>query len=225
MAVKTEAGKELLIKSELLQPDIVQRYTKKLRLHKGAQIRTDHKDAIEFFKRRVSKDTRFGKGRINELFKKQYYKQIDPEALFTGRMYLFNYQAEMDDLWDALPLTFMFGRYKSNDGFTILQGLNLHHLPPTLRAKLLLELLKLKTSKGKSEKTRLKLSWQMIKSVSKSKAYMACVRSYRIDRIKSNMAEIGYNSWSVVTFLQIARFVQGNRKQAYADSLNKIQQA
>ncbi len=222
---RPEEGEELLKRSEQKSPDLVKRYIKKLRLAKGTQLKVDSLDALKFFQRAIPKTTRIGQGAVRELIVNNTYKRVGAGNIFTGRMYLYQYDALWKDqlnYWDSLPLVFFFGQFRSKAGKQILQGLNLHYLPPAYRAKLLLELLKLKTGKSKSPKARLRLSWEAVRAVSKSKACMAAVHNYRVDHIKSKLTQIDYMHWQIVAFLQVAQWQKSSRGNVYKDSLARI---
>jgi hypothetical protein len=63
---------------------------------------------------------------------------VKADKVKIGRMYMFSYDAKWKDklpYWDAFPLIFPIDFKK--DGFL---GINLHYLPPVLRAKLMDEL-------------------------------------------------------------------------------------
>lgn len=220
---KLVKGDELLTKGELENsPDLVRRYIRKFREANGPGAQRHTKESAEWFYKRVAKDFNVRNQR-KQLFETTAYRKRGAGAIEIGRMYLYHYDA-IDEggklpYWDMFPLVFFFNRSTSKAGKALLHGLNLHYLPPRLRYKLFLELLKLKTSKKYTPRAKLRLQYETIKAASASGYYAPCVKTYRVDHIKSHMVEIPANDWEICTFLNIDQWVKGTRNQVYKDAL------
>lgn len=210
----------LLKKGEAQAPDLVKNFTARWRLATGGKLDEFSVEALKWFQREVSKNTKVNG---NRLFTDQSnYKKIEGGGAMIGKMYLYKYKAVDTGIWDALPLVFFFNMSTSNDGYSLLHGVNVHYLPLPLRTKFLLELMKLKTSKKKGAKARLRMTWNLIKGVSKSNAYKGAVHTYRVDRIKSQLIEIPMYNWNVVNYLRIAKFQNGNEQDAFNQTSRRI---
>ena len=87
-------------------------------------------------------------------------------------------------------------------------GLNVHYLQPNQRAALYKALMKLKTTKGISERTRLRMEWETIKTVAGAKIAETAIHAYRADRFVSRVVEIPAEDWIVAVFLRTERWVK-----------------
>ena len=220
---KLAHGDHLLTKGELENtPDLVRRYIRKFREANGVNAQRHTKESTLWFQKRVSKDFNVRTQR-KQLMETDAYRHRGAGAIEIGRMYLFHYDA-IDEggklpYWDMFPVTFFFNKSVSKAGKPLLHGLNLHYLPPKLRYILLMELLKLKTSKGYTPKTRLRLQYEAIKRASQTGVFAPCVKTYRVDHVMSHMTEINANDWEIVTFLNIDQWVKGSRNEVYKDAI------
>ena len=121
-----------------------------------------------------------------------------------GNLYMFFYDPKTKDTlpyYDAFPLVFPF--QKTENGFI---GLNMHYLSYRLRVVLLDNLLKFKNTKGLDETTKLRYSWQMIKSISKHKLAEHCVKSYLTDHLVTQMKMITPTNWTTAMMLPVESF-------------------
>ena len=136
-----------------------------------------------------------------------------------GGMYHFFYNPKHKDTlpyYDRFPLVIVLGPAES--GFL---GLNLHYLPPVLRAKFLDALLEVTNNKRYDESTKFKLSYNMLQRISKMKYYKACIKHYLTSHVISKFARIPAPEWEIAVFLPTADFA-GNKNKIYADSRKKI---
>ena len=115
-----------------------------------------------------------------------------------GKMYMYIYDAKHKDklpYYDAFPLVIMLG--PAERGF---YGLNLHYLPPVLRAKLLDAVLGSAKS-GIPEK------------------YIAPARKrYLTTQVRSRFALVEKPEWEIATFLPMADFRGTSVDKVYKDS-------
>lgn len=144
----------------------------------------------------------------------------DRQDAIIGNMYLFSYDAKHKDTlpyWDRLPLIFPFKKVKG--GF---YGINLHYLPPRLRARLMDALYEHTNNNRYDETTKINLSYQLLKSVSKMRYFKPCVKMYLDSHVKSNFMYIYPSEWDIAIFLPLARFQKRTANRVYADSEKSI---
>ena len=142
--------------------------------------------------------------------------------IVTGNMYLFAYDPKTkEDLpyYDRFPLVFPFRRVK--DGF---YGINMHYLPPLLRAKLMDALYDTVNNDKMDETTRLRINYRILQSAAKFRYFEPCVKHYLNNHVKTRFLMVDPKQWDVALFLPLERFVKANRLKVYADSKNKIYQ-
>ena len=161
--------------------------------------------------------------KIKSLNEKSFFKG-DPSRLVSkpilGSMYMFFYFPKThEDLpfYDTFPLIFPFA--KAEGGFL---GLNMHYLPPQLRAKLMDGLYEFANNKKYTEKTKLAMNYQLLKRASKLFYYEACVKRYLYSQVRSKFMYIQPNEWDIALFLPTERFVKQNKQIVWSDSKRKI---
>ena len=115
--------------------------------------------------------------------------------------------------YDTFPLVVVVG--PAPGGF---YGLNLHYLPPMLRAKMLDGLMDIASSK-KSPNAKFDISYQTLKGISKLRYYKPCFKHYLGGYLKSGISMVPAPEWEIATFLPVAQFKKiPNPLEAYADS-------
>ncbi|MFZ9743337.1 MAG: hypothetical protein ACO3B0_07070 [Chitinophagaceae bacterium] len=123
-----------------------------------------------------------------------------------GKMYFFSYDAKTKDTlprWDRYPLVFPIERY--NDGFL---GLNVHYLSPAERQALLNRLTSYATAKNLTEKSRLRLTYDLIASTKKLNSLARpCIKRYLYSHVRSKFVEIPATEWDRVIQLPLEVFV------------------
>lgn len=115
--------------------------------------------------------------------------------------------------YDSFPLVIVIGPAKG--GFL---GLNLHYLPPTLRAKFLDALLDIINNKAYNETTRFTVTYNLLKRAAKYKYFKPCVKHYLFEHVRSRFAVVAPPEWEIATFLPTADFQKATRSKVYADS-------
>jgi hypothetical protein len=100
-------------------------------------------------------------------------------------------------------------------------GLNLHYLPPMLRAKMLDALMETANMKA-GEEAKFQITYKKLQAISKLKYYEPCFKHYLTKHVKSKFAEVPMPEWEIATFLPTAQFRKANSKKVYADSRKKI---
>ena len=119
--------------------------------------------------------------------------------------------------YDTFPLIFMVGA--AEGGF---YGINLHYLPPKLRAKLMDELYSLASNNRYDEKTKLMISYNLLKSASKMKYFKPTFKHYLADHVKSKFIKVDSAEWDIALFLPTSRFKHATTQKVYSDSRKKF---
>lgn len=133
-----------------------------------------------------------------------------------GHMYMFAYDPKHKETlpyYDRFPLIFPINKAKG--GFL---GLNMHYLPPILRAKLMDALYDTANSNTYDENTKLRISYNILNSASKFKEFKPTVKHYLADHVRTRLVYINPNEWDIALFLPSASFVGATRTQVYNDS-------
>ena len=169
------------------------------------------KQSMDWFRRKAQ-----AMGRVN---RSQLMKE-DPIELknrgIMGNMYMFFYDPKTKDTlpyYDSFPLTIVVG--PAEGGF---YGLNLHYLPPTLRARMLDGLMDITNNKKFDETTKFQATYNTLQRVSKLKYYKPCFKHYLNSNVRSRFAYVPPPEWEIATFLPTADFQKSSRSAVYKDS-------
>ncbi len=180
---------------------------------KGLTLRT--KESQDWFRKRISSMRSVNR---QALMKEEPVKQKSDHAV--GGMFMFFYDPKHKDTlpyYDTFPLVIVVG--PAEGGF---YGLNLHYLPPMLRAKFLDALLDVTNNNRYDETTKFQLSYNLLQRASKMKYFKPCFKHYLSKHVKSKFAEIEAPEWEIATFLPTAQFQKASKAQVYKDSRRKM---
>jgi hypothetical protein len=148
--------------------------------------------------------------------------EYQKSTVLPGYMYLFGYDAKNKDtlpFWDKFPLIFPF----HIDGDSIL-GMNLHYLPHLYRARLMDALYNLASNRSFDEKTKLRMSYNLLNGSAKYKYFRPCVKRYLKGHLKSRFLLIPSNEWDIAMFLPLERFTV-NKSTVFRETTNAIRKA
>lgn len=137
-----------------------------------------------------------------------------------GRMFMFYYDAKTKDtlpFWDRFPLVFPIELY--NDGFL---GINLHYLPPLMRARLMNALYLTINNKNYDDTTKLKINYSILRGASRFKYFEPCIKKYLFSQVRSRYFYVTPNEWDMALMLPTERFVGATKQQIYTNSIQKI---
>ena len=177
------------------------------RLTQG-KIKRYSQEAIKWFSRYIPRS--YNNVNTSTMFRD---RNMWTKQMKVGKMYFFEYDAIHKDklpIWDRYPVIWVVDMYKDK-GHTYFTGLNVHYLPPALRCKLMIELLKLRNEKRYRESTRLQLTYDILKASTNNDMLKECYKCYRVDALRSVFVEIPSQSWSMAIFLPVARWVKKNK--------------
>lgn len=137
-------------------------------------------------------------------------------AVVPGKMYMFVYDAKTKEslpYWDAFPVIFPVST--TNDGF---YGLNLHYLPPVLRAKLMDALYSTANNQKFDDSTRLNLSYNILKGASSMGLFKHCFKKYLHSHTKSRFIYVEPKEWDIAMFLPLQRFQKATAQEVWRDA-------
>jgi hypothetical protein len=137
-----------------------------------------------------------------------------------GRMFMFLYDPKGKETlpyYDRFPLILMIGPAKG--GF---YGLNLHYLPPRTRAVFFDRLMDYMTNQKYDESTRLRLSYSMLSSTAKMRAYAPCFKHYLFKHIVSKTVEVLPKEWEIALFLPTDTFIGETSATIWSKTKNLV---
>lgn len=133
-----------------------------------------------------------------------------------GKMYLFNYDPKTKatlPYYDRYPL--IFPVQGAPGGF---YGINMHYLPYVLRARLMDALYDLSSNERYDERTKLRLSYGILKGAAKYKAFKPTFKRYLSSHVRSRFIEINSSEWDIALFLPLESFAKASKGSVWADS-------
>lgn len=156
--------------------------------------------------------------------KSRMFTSLRPNQL--GKMCMFFYDPKLKaDLpyYDRNPLVIPLELY--DDGFL---GLNLHYLPPQMRARLMDALYdriyKVSTPNDINEKKRYQISYQLVKmlsSLGRNRLFVPCTKRYLYSHLRSRIYILDPSDWEVALYLPNEDFAKLNKQRVWAESVQK----
>lgn len=147
-------------------------------------------------------------------------RMVSPQSLQLGRMYAYVYDPKHKKTlpyYDNFPL--IFPVEIREDGW---DGLNLHYLPPLLRATLFARLLRLRNNRKMDETTKLNLSYQVLSAASNNPYYKPCYKRYLVKHARSRLLLVHPAMWEEVIFLPTESFQKENRQTVWRESKKMV---
>jgi len=172
------------------------------------------KDSVNWLKSQIAKLT--GSKKSLGSFSEKGSAQLEP-----GKMVFFKYDAKHKETlpyYDMLPLSIIVDILP--DGFT---GLNLHYLPPKVRAIFLLRLDETLNNKKMNKTTRFQVTYGMLKATSKLKFFAPCFKRYLGAHIKSKINIIKPDQWHNAVMLPASKFTGASKAAVWKDSKRMYQ--
>ena len=137
-------------------------------------------------------------------------------ATAVGKMYAFFYDPKHKETlpyYDRFPLIF---KVKNVPGGFL--GINLHYLPPVLRAKFLDALLNVTNNKKYDDTTKFRLTYRLLSGARTMRYFKPCLKHYLLAHVKSRFAEVPAPEWEIATFLPTAQWEKASAGRIYSDS-------
>lgn len=140
--------------------------------------------------------------------------------LLPGTMVFFVYDPKTKQklpYYDRFPLTVVIET--TSDGFL---GLNLHYLPYIQRAKLMDALYTISNNKKYDDTTRLRLTYDILKSAAKFNAFKPCLKRYLNGHLRSKFVYVNPSEWDIALFLPVENFKKAGKRKVWTDSMSMI---
>jgi hypothetical protein len=173
-----------------------------------AGVRPRSKESLEWFRKRLKSVSRLNKKNI---LNDEALKKVNTPL--AGRMYMYFYDPKTKatlPYYDKFPLIILVDRVEG--GFT---GLNLHYLPPILRAKFFDKLTEFTNNKKYDNSTRFRLTYNFLQASSRLKEFQPCFKRYLTNHVESKIVEIPAPEWEVALFLPTDQFVYNTRQTVW----------
>jgi hypothetical protein len=171
------------------------------------------KASLEWFREKAS-NRRLS---ANTVLNGPEYQNNRSNAPIIGSMFLFQYDAKYKETlpyWDMFPLVFPIEM--DSKGFL---GINLHYLPPTLRASLFDGLTRFKSNRKGQD---LAINYQILTKYSSLSYFRPCVKRYLYGHVKSKFMYIEPEEWPIAIFLPLQKFQKASAGKVYADSRKNL---
>ena len=135
-------------------------------------------------------------------------------------MYFFGYDpkhAATLKYYDIFPLIYPID-FK-NDRFL---GINLHYLPPYLRARLMDSLYQVLNNDKYDKTTKLQINYQILKNTGQYKYFKPCLHMYLFSHVRSPFQYIEPKFWDYVALLPLERFKKASRERIWMESVMSV---
>jgi len=173
------------------------------------------KESIKWFRQKATQLTGINRAQLMKEEPLQLKNEFVPGAMV---MYFYDPKWKKElPYYDTFPLTVIVG--PAPNGF---YGLNLHYLPPTLRAKMLDALLDNLNNKKYNDTTKFELNYELLQRSRKLKYFKPCYKHYLTTHVKSKFSFIPAPEWEVATFLPTANFQKQSREAVWKESRRMI---
>jgi len=139
--------------------------------------------------------------------------------LEPGNMYMFQYDPKYKETlpyYDRFPLCLPFDDISG--GFV---GINFHYLPYLRRAQLLGNLMDF-TDRALTEKSKIEISWSLLKNFGRFPEVKPSVKKYLYSQVQSRFVKIEPEHWKASIFLPTHDFAKATQDKVYRDSRDKI---
>ena len=133
-----------------------------------------------------------------------------------GSMYFFRYDPKHKSTlpyYDAFPCIFPINKVKGG-----ILGLNMHYLPPKMRAQLMDALYTTVSDKSYDENTALNINYKILNSAANMRFFAPCVKMYLAKHVRSKFVKINSSEWDTALFLPVQSFQKAGSSKVWADS-------
>ncbi len=182
-------------------------------IYRAGVPRINQRESIRWFKERIQKMKR----RVSQDSVYEYMRAS--RNPITGSMFFFQYSAKTAKklpYWDAFPCVIILGPSKTVKGGVL--GLNLHYLPPALRAKFLGKLLDITNNRRFDETTKFEVTYGLLKDAANLKEFRPCLKLYLSGYVSGSFARVEPIDWAMAVFLPVANWQKRSAQKVYYDS-------
>jgi hypothetical protein len=183
---------------------------------KVAGIKAGTEEARDWFRDRAAEVSTIDPKRIIQHTEARPNLYNKVTNIDVGRMFMFFYDPKHKETlpyYDRFPLIFMMEKYK--DGFL---GMNMHYLPPLLRARLMDRLYSISREDKIRDSKKLRLSYALLNSASKFQYFKPTVKRYLTSQVRSRMLYIPEEQWDIALFLPTERFRKQKKNSVWRES-------
>ena len=177
---------------------------------KGLQARS--KEAEAWFAKNVKKLGKLGPNVLKD-------DRLKKTRIKAGDMVMYTYDPKLKKTlpyYDTFPLAVIVG--KAPGGF---HALNLHYLPPKVRAIFLDKLNDVTNNQKFDDSTKFKITYKLLKATSKYKYFAPCYKHYLTPNVTSNVMKVNSSEWNIAIFLQTAAFRKKSQRYVWGQSRRK----
>lgn len=147
----------------------------------------------------------------NRLMKEERANLVNSwSSLAAGQLYMAFYDPKHKDklpFYDTFPLIIPMERYK--DGIL---GMNIHYLPPMLRAKLFDSIIEREMDEA----------YNILGAAGKLNYIKPCMKRYLGNHFRSRFLRVPAEQWPLAAMLPSERFVKASKSQVWANTRRKI---
>ncbi|SVB44235.1 uncharacterized protein METZ01_LOCUS197089, partial [marine metagenome] len=175
---------------------------------KGLQVRS--KEAQVWFQKKAKALGPIGRKILND---ERLTQKSDTKA---GDMCMFIYDPKLKQTlpyYDTFPLAILVGAAKG--GF---YGINLHYLPPKVRAIFLDKLGDIVSNNKFNATTKFRITYNLLKATKNYKYFKPCFKHYLSQNISSEVMKVNAAEWNIAIFLQTASWRKASESKIWADS-------
>ena len=186
----------------------------------SSKANQEKEKSVQWLKAKLDNFAAYTKKAEQEKIMKQFTRTKQP---LTGQMIMYIYRAEHDltlPFWDAAPLGIFVGPVPEKP--THFYSMNLHYIPPVLRAKFFDSLLELMTTKTIQDSSRFALTYKMLKGTQKFNYFRPCWKMYITKNVQSNIVLIPPDEWINVLFLESAQWQKAGKSTVYNWSRSQL---
>ena len=177
---------------------------------KGIQART--KEAEVWFAKNVKKLGKLGPNVLKD-------DRLKKTRIRAGDMVMYTYDPKLKKTlpyYDTFPLAIIVG--KAPGGF---HALNLHYLPPKVRAIFLDKLNDVTNNQKFDDSTKFKITYKLLQSTKNYKYFAPCYKHYLTPNVTSNVMKVNAAEWNIAIFLQTAAFRKKSQRYIWGQSRRK----
>jgi len=174
---------------------------------KGITARS--KEAEKWFAKNVKKLGKLGPNVLKD-------DRLKKTRIRAGDMVMYTYDPKLKKTlpyYDTFPLAIIVG--KAPGGF---HALNLHYLPPKVRAIFLDKLNDVANNQKFDDSTKFKITYKLLKATANYKYFKPCYKHYLTPNVTSNVMKVNATEWNIAIFLQTAAFRKKSTRYVWGQS-------
>ena len=142
--------------------------------------------------------------------------RLEKTEVNSGDMVMYTYNPKHKatlPYYDTFPLAIVVG--SAPGGF---HAINLHYLPPKVRAIFLDKLNDVASNQKFNATTRFKITYKLLMATKSYKYFKPCFKHYLTENVTSNIMKVNAAEWNIAIFLQTASFKKASTSKVWSDS-------